>query len=272
METPPVPSEKYDTSDCEFSTVSRVIDGDTFETKSGRRIRLIGVDTPEKADPRKPVQWFAREASKKLKEWIDGETVCLRKDADKTLDTGKYGRSLRYVWKYEKTKPDAFLVNAEIIKQGFGFVYTRYPFQYLEAFRRNERYARQNNLGLWDRAKQKTWEQEYEKNRKGADTCGTDGTICPEDARNYFGELKTVRFLVEKSYDSGRAIFLNSKYDYRDPDNFTAVIFDADRHRFPPHPDDLYWGKAADVTGRIERYKGRAEIILEFSSQIIIIQ
>ena len=29
-------------------TVSRVVDGDTFELSDGRTVRLIGVDTPEK--------------------------------------------------------------------------------------------------------------------------------------------------------------------------------------------------------------------------------
>jgi len=40
-------------------------------------------------------------------------------------------------------------VNAEIIKQGFGFAYTRFPFEYLEEFRRYEREARENKEGLW---------------------------------------------------------------------------------------------------------------------------
>jgi len=46
--------------------VIRVIDGDTFQVQVNRHpetIRLIGVDTPETKDPRKPVEYFGKEAS-----------------------------------------------------------------------------------------------------------------------------------------------------------------------------------------------------------------
>jgi endonuclease YncB( thermonuclease family) len=271
-ERPPRLPEKSDKKGCDFQSVSRVIDGDTFDTGRGQRIRLIGVDTPEISDPRKPVEWFAREASKKLKEWIDGEPVCLKKDIDKTRDTDKYGRLLSYVWKYDDNETNTFFVNAEIIKQGYGFAYTRFPFQYLDDFRELERQARENNRGLWNREKQEQWEQDVKKNRAFAGTCGEDSTICPEDAQYNMGKQKTVRFFVEKSFDSGKAVFLNSKNNYKDPRNFTAVIFQTDRQRFPPSPEDAYWGKTIDVSGRIKKYKGRAEIILQNISQITINQ
>ena len=37
--------------------VKRVLDGDTLELSMGEKVRLIGVDTPETKDPRKPVQY-----------------------------------------------------------------------------------------------------------------------------------------------------------------------------------------------------------------------
>jgi DNA/RNA endonuclease YhcR with UshA esterase domain len=77
---------------------------------------------------------------------------------------------------------------------------------------------------------------------------------------------------VEKSFDSGKAVFLNSKNNYKDHDNFTAVIFQEDKNRFPTSPEDIYWGKTVDVSGRIKKYKGRAEIILHDNSQITINQ
>src|SRR3989338_5940541 len=40
--------------------VVRVIDGDTVELDDGRRVRYIGIDTPETVDPRKTVQCFGR--------------------------------------------------------------------------------------------------------------------------------------------------------------------------------------------------------------------
>jgi len=44
-------------------TVQRVIDGDTVVLSSLGTVRLIGVDTPETVDPRKPAQVFGKEAS-----------------------------------------------------------------------------------------------------------------------------------------------------------------------------------------------------------------
>jgi micrococcal nuclease len=43
--------------------VERVIDGDTIVVAGVGSVRLIGVDTPETVDPRKPVQFFGKEAS-----------------------------------------------------------------------------------------------------------------------------------------------------------------------------------------------------------------
>ncbi len=44
---------------------------------------------------------------------------------------------------------DGTFLNAEIIKQGFGFAYTRFPFKYMDEFRWSEREARELNRGLW---------------------------------------------------------------------------------------------------------------------------
>jgi micrococcal nuclease len=44
---------------------------------------------------------------------------------------------------------DGTFLNAEIIQRGYGFAYTRFPFKFLEEFRAYEKYARENQLGLW---------------------------------------------------------------------------------------------------------------------------
>ncbi len=263
-------------SGCEFQRVSHVIDGDTFVLEDGRKVRMLGVDTPETVDPRRDVQFFGKEAARRLREWIEGEVVCLRRDADRTQDTDKYGRLLRYVWIYRPSSRQepvkGFFVNAELIKQGYAFAYTRYPFQYLEDFRAYERQARQKNLGLWDEERYKEWHENLKESESISLTCGRAETICPDDAINHVGETRTVRFFVRKSYDSGRAVFLNSKNDFRDPDNFTAVIFKKDKHKFLRPPSEYYWGKTVDVTGVIEEYDGRAEIIIKDPSQIRIVE
>ena len=44
---------------------------------------------------------------------------------------------------------DGTFLNAEIIKQGYGHADTRFPFKYMDRFRRYEREAREQGRGLW---------------------------------------------------------------------------------------------------------------------------
>ena len=81
-------------------TVVKVVDGDTIHVdNNGKRlkIRMIGLDTPETVDPRKPVQCFGREASAQAKTILAGQSVYLEIDPSQdTID--RDGRTLAYVW------------------------------------------------------------------------------------------------------------------------------------------------------------------------------
>jgi micrococcal nuclease len=120
---------------------TRVIDGDTIVLDGNETVRLIGVDTPETKDPRKPVQYFGQEAYEFTRSLVEGKKVRLEYDWEKK---DKYNRTLAYVY-----LEDGTFLNAEIIKQGYGFAYTQFPFKYLEQFREYEKVARENNRGLW---------------------------------------------------------------------------------------------------------------------------
>jgi micrococcal nuclease len=121
--------------------VTRVIDGDTIVVAGVGTVRLIGVDTPETVDPRKPVESFGKEASEFTRRMAQGKVVRLEFDFQR-LD--KYQRTLAYVY-----LPDGSLLNAEIVKQGYGHAYVKYPFKYLDQFRDYERAAREAGRGLW---------------------------------------------------------------------------------------------------------------------------
>ena len=54
---------------------TRVVDGDTILLNNGERVRLIGVDTPETKHPKKPVEYFGKEASAFTKKMVEGEVV-----------------------------------------------------------------------------------------------------------------------------------------------------------------------------------------------------
>ncbi len=109
-------------------------------------MRLIGVDTPETKHPKKPVQYFGKEASAFTKHMVEGKRVRLEFDqANAHLGhRDRYKRTLAYVF-----LEDGTLLNAEIIRQGYGHAYTRFPFARAEEFRQYEREARGAELGLW---------------------------------------------------------------------------------------------------------------------------
>ena len=127
----------------QWRRVVRVVDGDTLLLDRKERVRLIGVDTPETVDPRRPVQRFGKEASDFTKRMVEGKKVRLEYDQDRK---DRFGRTLAYVY-----LEDGTFLNAEIVKQGYGHAYTRFPFKYLEEFRGFEREAREAQRGLWKR-------------------------------------------------------------------------------------------------------------------------
>src|SRR5205809_1875998 len=130
----------------DFDVVERVVDGDTLLLQSGERVRLIGVDTPETKHPKKPVEYFGKEASAFTRRMVEGKRVRLEFDQANAAQGHKdrYGRTLAYVF-----LEDGTLLNAEIIKQGYGHAYTQFPFSRMEEFRRLEREAREEERGLW---------------------------------------------------------------------------------------------------------------------------
>ena len=121
--------------------VARVVDGDTIKLESGEVVRYIGIDTPEIVDLRKPVQCYAKEASAKNKELVEGKEVRLEKDVS---ETDKYGRLLRYVWLGD------MLVNEVLVKEGYAKSSTYPPdVKYQDRFTQAQSEARTNNMGLW---------------------------------------------------------------------------------------------------------------------------
>ena len=136
----------------EWYEVVRVVDGDTIIVDIGGKnttIRLIGLDTPETVDPRKPVQCFGREASAKAKQILSGSSV--RLETDSSQDTyDKYGRTLAYVYFGANSKPEGILVNEYMIVEGYGHEYTYHlPYKYQSEFKAAEKGAREAKRGLW---------------------------------------------------------------------------------------------------------------------------
>ena len=127
--------------------VVKVVDGDTIHVDAnGQRlkVRMIGLDTPETVDPRKPVQCFGLEASAQAKTILGGQSVYLETDPSQdTID--RFGRTLAYVW-IESGR----LFNLDMITDGYAFEYTYdLPYRYQVDFKAAENDARTQERGLW---------------------------------------------------------------------------------------------------------------------------
>lgn len=135
------------TSSADNIQVKKVVDGDTLEIyRYGKieKVRLIGIDTPETLDPRKPVQCFGKEASDKTKNWLTGKQIKLEFDPI-VGEKDKYGRLLAYVWK------DGELVNLSLLKEGYAHEYTyrNQNYKYQTEFKAAEKSAKSESIGLW---------------------------------------------------------------------------------------------------------------------------
>jgi micrococcal nuclease len=71
--------------------VIRVVDGDTIVLERIGKVRLIGIDTQETVDPRRPVQRFGKDASAFMRRLVDGKTVRVEYDWNRK---DKYNRTL----------------------------------------------------------------------------------------------------------------------------------------------------------------------------------
>lgn len=129
------------------SKVIKVVDGDTVtvETNGVREtIRVIGINTPETVDPRKPVECFGQEASSRAHELLDNQTVTLEADSTQG-ERDKYDRLLRYV----------FLSNGsdfgkQMISEGYAYEYTySTPYKYQQDYKTSQSDAENAKRGLW---------------------------------------------------------------------------------------------------------------------------
>ncbi len=100
-------------------TVQRVLDGDTFKTTKGEKIRLLGINTPEIRHDTSPAQAFGQQAKNALIALIAGQQVRLTFDKEKK---DKYGRTLAHVY-----LRDGLWVNGSLVEQGLAHVYTFVP-------------------------------------------------------------------------------------------------------------------------------------------------
>ncbi len=128
----------------EDTTIEEVVDGDTVVASGGTRIRLIGIDSPETRDPRRPVQCFGVEAARHTGELIGpGTPVRLVHDVERF---DRFGRALAYVYRLG----DGLFVNAALVADGYAVPATYPPnVAHAEELAALAGDARRAGRGLW---------------------------------------------------------------------------------------------------------------------------
>ena len=113
-----------------------ISDGDTITVLhdgKGVKIRLYGIDTPEKR------QAFGKRAKQFTSSMVYGKTVEVE-----TKDTDRYGRSVALIY------VDGQSLNEALVKNGFAWVYRKYCKEaFCEDWLNLEIVARYGKIGLW---------------------------------------------------------------------------------------------------------------------------
>lgn len=149
-------NKKWSDKNREVLVVKRVVDGDTFELSDGERVRLLGIDTPEKYESdkldrdaessgqdKKTIMKLGKLAGDYVRNFVEGKTVILEKEPGYS-DKDKNGRLLRWVY-----LEDGTFVNGKIVRDGYAYVFEKFPVSKMDELRKYQREARENKRGLW---------------------------------------------------------------------------------------------------------------------------
>ena len=156
--------------------VVSITDGDTItilSDKTQHKIRLYGIDTPEKGQP------FGNAAKKHTSMLVAGKTVDVT-----SYDTDKYGRTVGVV------RVDGINVNQSLISAGYAWQYRKYcKASFCENWLELEEKTRLSGIGLWaDNDPVPPWQW-----RKGARNNSHSNTTTSQDigVGVYHGNIKS---------------------------------------------------------------------------------
>lgn len=120
----------------EIFSVERIVDGDTIYLSNGEKVRLLGLNSPEKGF------CYYLEATEFLRNLIGDSEISLK--SDKTnQDKDRYGRLLRYIY------VNGEMLNIKIVQEGYAKYMENYPIIYSSEFAEAENQAREAGKGLW---------------------------------------------------------------------------------------------------------------------------
>lgn len=131
-----------DAGKADGATVARVIDGDTIETESGERVRVLGIDTPEVYGG---TECWGPEASSFAKQLLEDKVVTLRADPTQD-DADRYDRLLRYIVLQDGRN---YSVVAAEGGHAEAYVYGGNPVSEYDSILAAQKQAQEANRGMW---------------------------------------------------------------------------------------------------------------------------
>ena len=128
---------------CEWVTAGEVVDGDTVIVEKDRRIRLLGIDTPETNHPKKGQEKWGPEATAALLDLVAAHSEwCLIQDP-RAANRDIYGRELRHLF-----LPDGRNVSETLMCAGWGRTMT-FPVSNEFALETCQASAQAAGLNIW---------------------------------------------------------------------------------------------------------------------------
>lgn len=224
----------------ESAHIRYVHDGDTVILQDQRKVRLIGIDTPELARNDSPEQPYAIQARDYVRELLHqhGSLVRLMPGQEKQ---DRYGRQL-----YHIELANGELIQSALLKAGLAIAFTTPPNQKLShCYQQAEQQAASKKRHIWSHPK-------YQAIQARDILPSTEGFHIVQARARHIGESK-------------KAYWIN--FD----DNFSARIDKRDLHFFKDQPLEQLIGKQLQIRGWIRHYKNKAQVTLRHPSALRLI-
>ena len=128
-----------------FADILRVVDGDTI-VLNGEKIRFSGIDTPE-------LKQTCMNGNEKVFCGKFAKMLLIKKIGDQTSECIREGKDV-----YKRMLAECF-VNREslsvfLVRSGYAFTYRKYS----DKFIKDEKFAKENKLGMWSMKFQYPWD------------------------------------------------------------------------------------------------------------------
>jgi micrococcal nuclease len=221
----------------ETGRVIAVYDGDTikvrFKDKQEHTVRLIGVNAPEMGSGREETKFRAEMSKRFVFYYLYDKKIRLSYGRE-LVD--QYGRILAFIWTEEQG-----LFNEFIIDEGYASALLTFPFPYSEEFKEAEKNARTHEKGTWKR-------KDYTR-------------IQIAETKRFMGQIVTVEFKCDNIRTQRKYVLIDSSGR-----EFSALISKKNISSFPLHQS--YRKKVLSVTGFLEEYKGKPQIMVFLPIQI----